>query len=76
MHGAAVDRQRCWTDGPAKLTQALGIDGRQNGVDLTTPAGGLWIEPGESSAGREGGHRSASGNQQRPRTLALDAVAV
>ena len=24
-----------WTNGPAKLTQALGIDGRQNGVDLT-----------------------------------------
>lgn len=37
-----------WTDGPAKLTQALGIDGRQNGADLTTPDGGLWIEAGET----------------------------
>jgi DNA-3-methyladenine glycosylase len=37
-----------WTNGPAKLTQALGIDGRQNGVDLTTPAGGLWIECGDA----------------------------
>jgi len=36
-----------WTDGPAKLTQALGIDGRQNGVDLTTQKAGLWIEAGE-----------------------------
>ena len=35
-----------WTDGPAKLTQAFGIDGRQNGVDLTSQAGGLWIEAG------------------------------
>jgi DNA-3-methyladenine glycosylase len=37
-----------WTDGPAKLTQALGIDGSQNGVDLTKTDGGLWIEAGES----------------------------
>lgn len=36
--------QRDWTNGPAKLTQALGIDGTLNGVDLTTPDGGLWIE--------------------------------
>ncbi|MEZ0394826.1 MAG: DNA-3-methyladenine glycosylase [Anaerolineales bacterium] len=36
------------TDGPAKLTQALGIDGSLNGADLCSPAGGLWIEAGES----------------------------
>ena len=36
-----------WTDGPAKLTQAFGVDGRQNGVDLTSLTGGLWIEAGE-----------------------------
>lgn len=39
--------QRDWTDGPAKLTQALGINGDCNRVDLCDPAGGLWIEPGE-----------------------------
>lgn len=35
------------TFGPAKLTQALGIDGRLNGADLCNPASGLWIEQGE-----------------------------
>ena len=39
--------QAIWTDGPGKLTLALGIDGRLNGVDLTTREGGLWIEEGE-----------------------------
>jgi DNA-3-methyladenine glycosylase len=33
-------------DGPAKLTQALGIDGSLKGADLTDPAAGLWIEAG------------------------------
>lgn len=32
--------------GPAKLTQALGVDGSLNQIDLTTPDCGLWIEPG------------------------------
>ena len=36
-----------WTNGPAKLTQALGINGDSNRVDLCDPAGGLWIEPGD-----------------------------
>jgi DNA-3-methyladenine glycosylase len=36
-----------WTDGPAKLCRALGIDRALNGCDLTNPAGGLWIEPGQ-----------------------------
>lgn len=35
------------TLGPAKLTQALGISGAQNGLDLCDPASGLWIEAGE-----------------------------
>ena len=35
------------TLGPAKLTQALGIDGRLNGVDLGSPSSGLWVERGE-----------------------------
>lgn len=38
------------TLGPAKLTQALGIDGAQNGLDLCDPASGLWIEAGQPVA--------------------------
>jgi DNA-3-methyladenine glycosylase len=36
------------TDGPAKLTQALGIDRALNGIDLCEPSAGLWIEAGVS----------------------------
>lgn len=39
-----------WCNGPGKLTQALGIDGTLNGVDLTAQAGGLWIEAGKAVA--------------------------
>ncbi len=35
-----------WTNGPAKLTKALAIDGSYNGVYLTSKSNGLWIEPG------------------------------
>jgi DNA-3-methyladenine glycosylase len=35
-----------WTDGPAKLTQALAVDGGLNTVDLCSRASGLWIEDG------------------------------
>ena len=38
--------KRGWTDGPAKLTQALAIDKAFNAVDLCSEAGGLWIESG------------------------------
>jgi DNA-3-methyladenine glycosylase len=34
-----------WTNGPAKLALALGIDKSLNGADLTTTQNGLWIEP-------------------------------
>jgi DNA-3-methyladenine glycosylase len=34
------------TNGPAKLTQAFGIDGSLNGIDLCDQKGGLWIEEG------------------------------
>jgi DNA-3-methyladenine glycosylase len=35
-----------WTDGPAKLTQALGIGEQHNRLDLTDPTAPIWIEPG------------------------------
>jgi DNA-3-methyladenine glycosylase len=35
-----------WCNGPAKLTQALGINGNQNGIDLCNASGGLFIESG------------------------------
>lgn len=37
-----------WLNGPAKLTQALAINGALNGVDLTNTQAGLWIERGLS----------------------------
>ena len=39
-------KSAAWTNGPAKLTRAFGIDGTQNELDLTDSASGLWIEPG------------------------------
>jgi len=35
-----------WTDGPAKLTQALAIDGDLNGANLVAPESVVWIEHG------------------------------
>jgi len=37
-----------WTDGPAKLCQALGIDGALNGADLCSPQAELFVEMGET----------------------------
>jgi len=34
-------------NGPAKVTQALDVDGRLNQAELSAPASGLWIEAGE-----------------------------
>ena len=39
--------KRGWTNGPAKLTQALNIQREFNTVDLCDPKSGLWIESGE-----------------------------
>ena len=46
-------RQRRDTNGPAKLTQALGIDASLNGVSLCDPATGLWIEVGTPVSGSD-----------------------
>lgn len=35
-----------WTNGPAKLARAFGIDMSQNELDLTQAPSSLWIEPG------------------------------
>lgn len=35
-----------WTDGPAKLTQALALDGAWNGADLCDPAGDVFLASG------------------------------
>jgi DNA-3-methyladenine glycosylase len=37
-----------WTDGPGKLCRALGIDGRQNDLDLCAPQAEIFVEMGES----------------------------
>lgn len=39
---------RDWTNGPGRLTRALGVDGQHNRRDLTDPASGIWIELGSS----------------------------
>ncbi len=40
--------ERSWTDGPAKLCQALVIDGRCNGIDLCAPQAEIYLEWGLS----------------------------
>ena len=42
----AKTKRADWTNGPAKLTLAFGIDAAQNNLDLTTTESNLWIEPG------------------------------
>jgi DNA-3-methyladenine glycosylase len=41
-----VPRLRDLTNGPAKLCQAFGIDGKWNGVDLCNPSAKLFVEKG------------------------------
>jgi DNA-3-methyladenine glycosylase len=38
--------QKNWTNGAAKLTQAMQINGDQNGINITRRDGHLWIETG------------------------------
>lgn len=49
VEGVEVMRERRAgrdTFGPGKLCQAMGIGKGENGLDLTEPGGGLWIEAG------------------------------
>jgi len=39
--------KRGWTDGPAKLTQALSVDGSFNTLDLCSQESQLWVEAGQ-----------------------------
>ena len=39
-----------WTDGPAKLCKALGIDGNQHGIDLCSDEAEIFVEQGISIA--------------------------
>jgi DNA-3-methyladenine glycosylase len=39
--------QPAWTDGPGKICQALGIDGRLNGTDLCAAEAVLFVEAGD-----------------------------
>jgi DNA-3-methyladenine glycosylase len=39
--------QPTWTDGPGKICQALGIDGRLNGTDLCAAEAVLFVETGD-----------------------------
>jgi DNA-3-methyladenine glycosylase len=39
--------QPIWTDGPGKICQALGIDGRLNGADLCAAEAELFVEEGD-----------------------------
>ncbi len=38
--------ENTWADGPAKLCQALAIDGRQNGMDICSPAAQVFLAEG------------------------------
>ena len=44
--GGEIEPVPGWTDGPAKVCQALGVTGDLNGLDLCNPGGPLWIEAG------------------------------
>lgn len=50
MNARGVESTRLLTAGPARLTQAFGLDLRHNRADLRGPE--LWIEPGEPFADR------------------------
>lgn len=54
------------TNGPAKLCQALRIEGTLNGVDLCDPHSALWLEAGERPPTRSVGRGPRVGLGQTP----------
>jgi DNA-3-methyladenine glycosylase len=44
--------ENIWTDGPGKLTQAFGITGAHNGLDLNSPTAIMFIERGVAPSWR------------------------
>ncbi len=61
-------KRKNWTDGPAKLTQALQVKREQNGVNMTRQTENLWIESGEPVAATliKSGPRIGIGNTPEP----------
>ena len=55
-----------WTNGPAKLTSALGIDKRFDGVDLCTQAAGVWLEESPAPNAIATGPRVGLGKTPEP----------
>ena len=55
-----------WSNGPAKLTRALEINGALNGIDLCDPNGALWIEAGQRPLTWHSGPRIGIGYAPEP----------
>jgi DNA-3-methyladenine glycosylase len=60
--------RRDWTNGPAKLAQALALDGRHNGACLFAPDGVIWVESAPAVAPEQmaAGPRIGLGNVPEP----------
>ncbi len=54
------------TNGPARLTQAMGIERAENGKDLCRPDSSIWIEPGRRLSPRQIATSSRIGLGQTP----------